>query len=166
MLNYVQSLAKNGRYPLCIWPPHTLIGSTGHAVIPILFEALKRWEEKNFAMVDYVTKGSNIYTEHYGVFLADVPQSDDPGTQINTKLINTLKEVDELLIAGEAGSHCVKFSVSDLAQLVGDDSYVKKIVFLTDAVSPVPGFEKQQEDFIAEMTKRGMQLSTTKDFLA
>ena len=28
---YVASLEANGRYPLCIWPYHCLIGSTGHA---------------------------------------------------------------------------------------------------------------------------------------
>jgi nicotinamidase/pyrazinamidase len=35
---YAKQLNKNGRYPLYIWPPHCLIGSTGQSVYPCLFE--------------------------------------------------------------------------------------------------------------------------------
>ena len=105
-LTYVQTLAKNGRYPLCIWPPHCLIGSPGHAVMPELFAALLDWEQR-FALVDYVTKGSNIWTEHYSAVQADVPDPADPGTQINTALIQTLLKADMIAVAGEAGSHCL-----------------------------------------------------------
>ena len=41
-----------------------------------------------------------------------------------------------------------------------------KLVLLTDATSAVPSFEQLQDDFIAEMTARGMQTTTTDDFLA
>jgi len=75
--DYVRKLEENGRYPLCIWPPHCLIGSWGHNVYPVLFEALLKWEEKNFANIDFVTKGSNPFTEHYSAVQADVP--DPPG---------------------------------------------------------------------------------------
>ena len=76
---YVQELEKNARYQLCIWPPHCLIGSPGHNVIPEVYEMLCGWEE-DFAMVDYVTKGSNFWTEHYSAVQADVPDPDDPST--------------------------------------------------------------------------------------
>lgn len=163
-LEYVKGLAKNGRYPLCIWPPHCLIGSEGHNVFPPVFEVLIEWE-KEFAMVDYVTKGSNPHTEHYSAIRADVPEADDPSTQINTKLIQTLLEADIVAICGEAGSHCLANTTRDIAHEFGDDSYVKKLVLLTDGTSPVPGFEKLQEDFIKEMVAKGMQLSTTTKFL-
>jgi nicotinamidase-related amidase len=45
---YVRHLAANGRYPLCIWPYHCLIGSAGHAVVPDLFGALREWEAARF----------------------------------------------------------------------------------------------------------------------
>jgi nicotinamidase/pyrazinamidase len=163
---YVEHLAANGRYPLCIWPYHCLIGSPGHAVVPELFDALKGWEDSRFAVVDYVTKGSNIWTEHYSAVVADVPDPTDPSTQINTRLIQTLMEADLIFVAGEAGSHCLANTVRDIANNFGDDSYVKKLVLLTDATAPVPSFEKFQDDFIREMTARGMQTTTTKDFLA
>ena len=58
-LEYVRSVESNGRYPLCIWPPHCLIGSNGAAVDPELFDAMVEWEKK-FNMVNYVTKGSTL----------------------------------------------------------------------------------------------------------
>lgn len=166
MLEYVRSLEANGRYPLCIWPPHCLIGSPGHCVMPGLRDALLGWEEHRFGMVDYVTKGSNPWTEHYSAVSADVPDPTDPGTQLNTRFIQALLEADLVAIAGEAGSHCLANTVRDVANNFGDDSYVKRLVLLEDATSPVPGFEQFQTDFVREMTARGMQLSTTKDFLA
>jgi nicotinamidase-related amidase len=162
---YVEQLEKNGRYPLCIWSPHCLIGSPGHGVVPELFTALTAWEERAFAVVDYVTKGSNIWTEHYSAIVADVPDPTDPTTQINTRLIQTLMEADMVFVAGEAGSHCLANTVRDIANNFGDDRYVQKLVLLTDATSPVPGFEMYQDDFLREMTARGMQTATTTDFL-
>jgi nicotinamidase-related amidase len=165
MVDYVEALESGGRYPLCIWPPHCLIGSGGHAVMPGLLRALQCWEEQRFAMVDYVTKGSNPWTEHYSAVCADVPDPSDPGTQINTRFIQTLMEADIVAIAGEAGSHCLANTVRDIATNFRDDSYIRRLVLLQDATSPVPGFEAYQTDFIREMTARGMQISTTRDFL-
>jgi nicotinamidase-related amidase len=163
-VEYTTSLEKNNRYPLCIWPPHCLISSSGHAVVPELFNSLKKWEEE-FAVVNYVTKGSNIRTEHYSAIKADVPDPKDPSTQINTSLVDVLMSADLIAVAGEAGSHCLANTVRDIAEAFGDDKYIQKLVLLQDATSPVPGFEKMQEDFIKEMTSRGMQISTTDKFL-
>jgi len=161
---YVQALARHGRYPLCIWPPHCLIGSRGHDVLPVLFDALQDWEQR-YAVVDYVQKGSNIYTEHYSAIQADVPDPADPSTQVNTALVESLKQADILAVAGEAGSHCVANTVRDLANQLGDDRLLSKIALLRDAVSPVGGFEAFEDSFISEMTARGMRLSTTAEFL-
>jgi len=165
MISYVESLEKGGKYPLCIWPPHCMIGSEGHNIYPVLFDALLEWE-KDFAMVDYVTKGSNVFTEHYSIFRAEVVDPSDATTQINTRLVNTLMESDIIVIAGEASSHCLRNSGLDLVDLFNDDSYVSKIILLTDACSPVPGFEQQEKDFIKVMTDRGMKTSTTTEFLS
>jgi nicotinamidase-related amidase len=163
--DYVKRLEAAGRYPLCIWPYHCLIGSTGHNIMPELLSALNDWERGNFALLDVVTKGSNIFTEHYSAVKADVPDPQDPTTQINKELIKTLMECDLVFIAGQALSHCVANTVRDIANEFGDDSYVKKLVLLTDASSSVGGFEQLGADFVREMTARGMQTSTTTDFL-
>jgi len=164
-LDYVRKLEQNARYELTIWPPHCLIGSPGHAVFPDLFAALQEWEGR-FAFADYVTKGSNILTEHYSAVQADVPDPGDPGTQINTRLVQTLEQADVVAIAGEARTHCLANTVRDIVNNFGDASCVSKLVLLTDAASDIPGFEAHAQDFIREMTARGMQLSTTTDFLA
>ncbi len=161
---YVSSLEAHGRYPLCVWPPHCLLGSRGHAVLPVLFEALVSWE-KPYRVVDYVEKGSNVYTEHYSAIKADVPDPADPSTQLNTRLVSALGFADVVVVAGEAGSHCVANTVRDLADSFGDDRLVSKIVLLQDAVSPVGGFGDYQNHFIAELTARGMTLSSTREFM-
>ena len=164
-LDYVRKLEQNGRYELTIWPPHCLIGSPGHTVFPVLFAALTAWESR-FAFVDYVTKGSNILTEHYSAVQADVPDPVDVSTQINTRLIQTLENADQVLIAGEARTHCLANTVRDIANNFGDDSFISKLVLLTDASSDIPGFETHAQNFVNEMVNRGMQLSTTTEFLA
>jgi nicotinamidase-related amidase len=164
-LDYVRKLETNGRYDLTIWPPHCLIGSSGHAVFPCLYSALQEWEVR-FAFVDYVTKGSNITTEHYSAVQADVPDASDPSTHINTELIRILQNADVVAVAGEALTHCLANTVRDIASNFGDDRFVSKIVLLTDATSAIPGFESVGDAFIADMTARGLQLSTTAEFLA
>ena len=172
-LEYVKGLEANSRYPLCIWPPHCLIGSWGYGVINEkdcpLFDALVNWE-KQFAMVDYVTKGSNLWTEHYSAVQADVPDPQDPDTQLNMRLIDTLQTADVILLAGEAKSHCLANTVIDIANNFGEEN-IKKMVLLEDATSNVPDppgttmFTDFGEKFVADMKKRGMQVSTTEKFL-
>jgi nicotinamidase-related amidase len=161
---YVQKLAANKRYPLCIWPPHCLIGSDGHKVQPVLYKALLQWENEYFAMVDYVTKGSNYFTEHYSAVVADVPDPTDPGTMLNTGFIETLKKADIIALAGEAKSHCLANTVTDIANNFGEEN-ISKFVLLDDCSSNVTGFDKMGDDFVKEMVKRGMKISNSKDFL-
>jgi len=164
-LDYVTKLEANGRYPLVIWPPHCLIGHQGHTVVPSLWNAFHEWEKQTIAIVDFVTKGSNPYTEHYSAVMADVPDDNDPTTQLNTRLIQTLQDADVILLAGEALSHCVANTVTDIANNFGE-SNIRKLVLLRDACSSVGGFEQMGEDFITRMSSRGMQVSTTVDFWA
>lgn len=163
MIEYVRSLETGGRYPLCIWPEHCLIGHPGSNVMPDLMDAFLRWEDQ-FALINYVAKGSNIYTEHYSGVQAEVPDPGDPSTQINIGLIQILQDADLIAIAGEAGSHCLANTVRDIANNFDEDS-IQKLCLLVDATSPVPGFEQAQEEFVNEMIGKGMQTSTTVDFL-
>ena len=161
---YVRLLEAHGRYPLCIWPYHCLIGTPGHAVAPDLRAALQEWEKARLRPVDFVHKGSNIWTEHYSAIQADVPDPADPSTQTNRALVASLAEADLIFVAGEASSHCVANTVRDLAAAFGDDRQLAKVVLLTDATAPVPGFEAYAEAFLAEMLPRGLRTATTQDF--
>lgn len=161
-LSYVEALKKNGRYVLCIWPPHCLIGTWGHAIVPEVAKALYDWEA-DFSRVNFVAKGSNLFTEHYSGVQADVPDDADPSTKLNTSLIDVLQEADEILITGEALSHCVANTIRDVAGQFGVDQ-IQKFTLLEDTSSNVTGFEKLGQDFVKEMVKKGMKITNTKDW--
>ena len=163
--DYVQSLADEGRYMLCIWPEHCLIGSDGHRIHPELFEQLTNWERKNKAVVDMVTKGSNPFTEHYSGLKAEVPDPEDASTQLNMGLIQTLEKADMVLIAGEALSHCVANTVRDIAASF-DPSAISKLALLEDCCSPVAGFEQLGIDFVKELRAMGMRVVKSPDFVS
>jgi nicotinamidase/pyrazinamidase len=156
---YVYKLAENNRYPLCIWPPHCLIGTVGNSVYKPLADALLRWEKRNNANVNYLTKGSNWKTEHYSAVKADVPDDEDPTTEMNLEFIKPLKDADELLLTGEALSHCLANTVKDIAEGFGDDSLIKKFTLLQGASSNVPSFEWMGQSFIDELSAKGMKIS-------
>ena len=162
-IDYTEVLKKNGRYVLVIWPPHCLIGSWGAGVNPEVHNALTKWANDKFDRVNWVTKGSNLFTEHYSGLQADVPDPQDASTKLNTALIDALNNADEILITGEALSHCVANTVTDLATNFGDDS-IKKLILLEDTSSNVTGFEKMGQDFVKNMVKRGMRVTTSKDW--
>lgn len=166
VLAYTKALQDHGRYPLVIWPPHCLIGSGGNNVAPKVLSAVRGWSDSVFNTIHFVSKGSNPLTEHYSAVQADVPDANDPSTQINTTFIRNLEEADELLLAGEAGSHCLANTVRDVVDNLTDPDIVKKFVLLTDCTSPVPSFEKLQDDFIRDMQVRGVRVMTSKDYLA
>jgi len=161
---YVTELYKNKRYPLCIWPPHCLIGSWGTQVVPELRTELGKWANDMFRTINWVAKGTNPFTEHYSPLKADVPDPTDPTTHLNTNLINLLQEADTILLAGEASSHCVANAIRDIATAFNSTTYIKKLVLLEDATSPVPGFETLATDMVTEMKAKGMQVSNTIDW--
>jgi len=135
-LEYVKTLASNNRYQLIIWPEHCLIGSRGTQVLPELFEALTEWEKESIGMVDYVTKGSNLYTEHYSAVKAEVPDPADASTQLNQQLIDLLTEADVILVAGEALDYCVYNTLKDIISAFGPDN-AKKIKIMKDCTSAI-----------------------------
>jgi len=164
-LAYTRSLEQNGRYVLVIWPVHCVIGSWGHSIVPELSDAFRVWEKTQIANVDYVTKGSNSWTEHYSAVKADVEDQNDPGTQLNFDLINTLKTADIIAITGEALSHCVANTIRDIADNFGEEN-IKKFVLIKDTCSNVPTFEQLGDDFVNEMAKRGMEVDNADSFLS
>lgn len=154
-LEYVTQLEEHGRYLLCIWPPHCLIGSPGAAVYKPVLEAMLIWEQQ-YAVVGKTTKGSNLFTEHYSAVKADVEDPEDETTRLNTRLVELLKKYDEILIAGEALSHCVANTITDIASEFSDDE-VKKFTLLENCCSNVPTFESLGKKFVKEMSAKGMK---------
>jgi len=165
--NYVTALEKKGRNKLCIWPPHCLIGSHGWQVFAPVFNALREYEEKEWATINWIVKGDDPYTEWYSAVQADVEIPKNPKTMINTDFIESFKNYDLILIAGEALSHCIRFSFEDIFTVLGDKA-VKKFMLVTDTTSPVgvPQFVQDADDFVKKYTALGMQKCTTDEFIA
>lgn len=162
VLEYTKALEDGGLYQLFIWPAHCIVGTVGHNVIYPIMKELLEWENKYISRVNYLTKGHNPYTEHYGGFQAEYPLPNDNTTQLNSKLIEKFQKADLILLTGQALSHCVASTVRQLANNFGEDN-IKKLALLVDTTSPVPGFEKQGQDFISEMSARGMKVVKTTD---
>lgn len=173
-LEYLKALTDSKRYGHFIWPYHCLIGTRGHQIVEPLAQALLDWELVGRpGYVDIVTKGSDPRVEHFSAVRAEVVNPKNPeGTGLNSEFITTLVECDEILLTGEALSHCLANTVRDVANefaggsLGTQDEFIKKCVLLTDASSSVPGFEKVGESFIKDMKARGMRTTTTVDYLA
>jgi len=170
-LDYLKALEDGKRYPHCVWPNHCEIGTPGHNVIAPLYDALRSWAISTQSTIDFVTKGSNVKTEHFSAVRSEVFDPDDLTTQLNTDFITSFMEADEILLSGEALSHCLANTVRDIANeftvgsLGDNDEFIRKCVLLTDASDNVPYFEKLGEDFVKEMVSRGMKTSTTTDYL-
>lgn len=165
-LDYVKQLESTGKKVLFIWPAHCCIGTWGHGIQENMMNALLGWQEKQYAMVDFVTKGTNPYTEHYGALMAEVPDAEDPSTQLNTRLLEVLQTADEILIGGEALSHCVMETLNQIVDNIGDE-HVAKINIMTDATSPVghnpggPDFPAIAQAWLKDIQKKGVRVTTT-----
>ena len=159
-LAYLDALESRARYTLMVWPVHCEIGTWGHGVHADVRAAYNQWEEARLRGVRKVTKGENPWTEHYSAIQAEVPDAADPHTELNTALLAELDRAGTLLIAGEASSHCVRATTEHIvAHLPGGRP--RRIVLLTDCMSPVGGFEAQHAAFLDEMRAQGVRLMTS-----
>ena len=156
-LDYLDELERRGRYTLMVWPVHCEIGSWGHGVHAAVKAAYNRWEETRLEVARKIVKGSNPWTEHYSALQAEVPDPNDPGTQMNTSLIAELDRADQIWVAGQASSHCVRATVEHLVDAL-PSGQSGKITLITDCMSPVAGFEAQQQEFFQAMRARGVAL--------
>lgn len=160
-LAYLDALEAAGRYTLMVWPAHCEIGTWGHNVHAAVRAACQRWEDRRLRTTLAVNKGSNPWTEHYSALQAEVPDPADPGTQLNRALIAQLDQADSIVIAGEASSHCVRATTEHLAQHL-PSGRIDKLLLVTDAMSPVAGFESQAQDFIDTMRRQGARTADAK----
>lgn len=160
-LEYTASLQEKGRFQLCIWPEHCLIGTPGHAVVTPINSALQTWCERNVNTVQYIMKGTSCYVEMYSAIQAEVEYKSDPSTSKDPFLIEKLNESDRLIICGQALSHCVNYTTRDIL-----DNWTKetnKIYVLSDCCSPVTSFEAEGVKFIDDMNRAGITITSSTD---
>jgi nicotinamidase-related amidase len=141
LLYYTQALKDSGKYDLAIWPYHAMLGGMGHALVSaveeaIFFHGIARQSQPNFQI-----KGDNPFTEHYSVLGPEVVRDPvgKPLAAKNTKFIKQLLEFDAVIIAGQAKSHCVAWTIDDLLEdlRAQDIKLAEKVYLLEDCTSPV-----------------------------
>lgn len=154
-LDYVEKLERHTELKLCIWPTHCVLGSLGHKLVAPVEEAIKQWERLHHTASYKVLKGHYAYTEHYGAIEAEVPYYGVQETLMNEKLLRRIQKSDQLIVSGQALSHCVAATVRQIVKYLGD-GFAKKIILLKDTSHPVTGFEQLADNFINELTKKGM----------
>jgi nicotinamidase-related amidase len=141
MIHYAEALQKSGKYALTIWPYHAMLGGIGHALVSSVAEALFFHSVARFAQTEIVTKGESPFTENYSVIGPEVLTGpmDEPLGIHDQRFIQELQACERLIIAGQAKSHCVAWTVSDLLDdiLVADPGLAKKVYLLEDCTSPV-----------------------------
>ena len=144
-LHYCRRLESQGKYVLVIWPYHAMLGGAGHAVVPALEEAVFFHSIARSAQPVFEPKGRNPLTENYSVLRPEVLEAADgtPIAEPNRVLLDRLLGYDALVVAGQAKSHCVAWTVSDLRDEIGrrdpDGSLglARRVYLLEDATSPV-----------------------------
>jgi len=97
-------------------------------------------------------KNSNPLTENYSVLNPEVLEDAKGKTiaQKNSTFIKKLMEFDAIIIAGQAKSHCVAWTIEDLLKEIRaiDEKLTKKVYLLEDCTSPVviPGVIDYTDD--------------------
>lgn len=140
-LHYANKLTENGKYPLTIWPYHAMLGGIGHALVSAVEEALFFHNIARHSQTHFELKGNNPLTENYSVLRAEVLEDDrgKPIARKNDRLLEKLLSFDAAIVAGQAKSHCVLWTIDDLmTEILNRDPHLaKKIYLLEDCTSPV-----------------------------
>jgi nicotinamidase-related amidase len=137
---YTRQLAEGGKYDLTIWPYHAMLGGIGHALVSAVEEAVFFHGIARYSSPDFQVKGDNALTEHYSMLGPEVTRGPD-GDLLegrNTELIAKLRTFDVVVVAGQAKSHCLAWTIDNL--LEEDDlreELAERTYLLEDCTSPV-----------------------------
>jgi nicotinamidase-related amidase len=141
LAHYTRRLAEGGKYDLTIWPYHAMLGGIGHALVSAVEEAVFFHGVARASRPEFQVKGENPLTEHYSMLGPEVTEGPDgdPLGGTNAELIAKLLEFDAVVVAGQAKSHCLAWTIDDL--LEGDDERERGLAgrtyLLEDCTSPV-----------------------------
>jgi nicotinamidase-related amidase len=170
--HYTRQLERGGKYDLTIWPYHAMLGGIGHALVSAVEEAIFFHSIARYSQPDFQVKGGNPFTENYSVLSPEVLE-DAVGEQVaekNVGFVNKLLEFDVVVIAGQAKSHCVAWTIDDLLNeiQVSDKRLAEKVYLLEDCTSPVviPGamdYTQQANAAFQKFADAGMHIVRSTD---
>lgn len=165
--HYTAELERHGKYALTIWPYHAMLGGLGHALVSAVEEAIFFHSLARYSRPGFEIKGANPLTEHYSAIGPEVLTGPDGKiiAEKNHKFFETARVYDALIIAGQAKSHCVAWTIEDLLAdcQAKDPGLLEKIYLLDDCSSPVvvPGvidYTDQAEAAYRRFAQAGMHV--------
>jgi nicotinamidase-related amidase len=146
LAHYTRRLAAGGKYDLTIWPYHAMFGGIGHALVSAVEDAIFFHTIARQSQPEFQVKGDSPLTEHYSIIGPEVTQGPD-GDLLearNTELVELLLTFDAVVVAGQAKSHCMAWTIDDLlADETAGGRLAERTYLLEDCTSPivVPGFD-------------------------
>jgi nicotinamidase-related amidase len=160
---YTRTLEEGGKYSLTVWPFHALRGGIGHALVSAVDEAVFFHSIARFSPAGYQPKGDHPLTEHYSMLgpEVDTDREGEPLGRRNQPLLEELLRFDAVVIAGQAKSHCVAWTIQDLLDdpTVREQQLGAKVYLLEDCTSPVvvPGadYTEQADAAFARFAESG-----------
>ncbi|MBF2027925.1 MAG: isochorismatase [Oscillatoriales cyanobacterium C42_A2020_001] len=164
---YTHQLTQDGKYPLTVWPYHSMLGGIGQALVSAVEEALFFHCIARSSQTRFELKGGNPLTENYSVLRPEVLAGVGGAAiaQKNSSLLQKLLAFDAVIIAGQAKSHCVAWTISDFLSEIQaiEPSLAQKVYLLEDCTSPVvvPGvvdFTEQADAVFQRFVDAGMHL--------
>jgi nicotinamidase-related amidase len=140
-LHYVRQLQQTGKYLLTIWPYHSMLGGIGHAIVSAVEEACFFHAMARDSQTHFELKGNHPLTENYSVLKPEVLSDHEQQAigETNRAFLQKLLGYDALIVAGQAKSHCVAWTVEDLLNEIEaiDPALAQKVYLLEDCSSPV-----------------------------
>ncbi|HUQ23538.1 MAG TPA: hypothetical protein VM049_11055 [Gaiellaceae bacterium] len=164
---YTHTLQEGGKYGLTVWPFHAIRGGIGSAMVSAVEEALFFLATARWTPSGYQPKGDNPLTEHYSMLGPEVAfdREGEPLGRRNQPLLEELLRFDAVVIAGQAKSHCVAWTIDDLLSdaTVQARHLATKVYLLEDCTSPVvvPGavdYTEEADAAFARFAESGANL--------
>ncbi len=140
LAHYTRRLAEGGKYDLTIWPYHAMLGGIGHALVSAVEEAFFFHGIARRSQPEFQVKGDNPLTEHYSMLGPEVTEGPDGDRlgQKNSELIEKLLAFDVVIVAGQAKSHCMAWTIDDLLEdEAAGERLAERTYLLEDCTSPV-----------------------------
>jgi nicotinamidase-related amidase len=167
LAHYTRALEESGKYRLTIWPYHAMLGGIGHALVSAVEEAIFFHTVARRSQPDFRVKGTLPLTEHYSVLGPEVTEGPD-GDRLgehDAALVEKLLGFDAVVIAGQAKSHCVAWTIDDLLRspVLAERELAEKVYLLEDCTSPVvvPGvadYTEEADAAFARFAEAGMHV--------
>jgi nicotinamidase-related amidase len=138
LVHYTRALEEGGKYQLTVWPYHAMLGGIGHALVSAVEEAIFFHTVARRSQPDFQQKGHSPLTEHYSMLGPEVTHGPDGELleERNDALLEKLSGFDAVVIAGQAKSHCVAWTIDDLLAF-RERGLAEKVYLLEDCTSPV-----------------------------